>query len=397
MNNVIIPHQKSRTILLKILRGIIAVKLKKLGVLLFALVMMFSLAACGSSGGNLKPEGNKEAAAGGEQAGGGDAGLLNGAGSSFVNPLFSKMFSEYSKEHTDVKVNYQAIGSGGGIKQLTAKTVDFAASDAPMKEDEIKAAGGNVLHIPVTLGGVAIAYNLEGVKDLKLTPENIADIYNGKIKKWNDPKIAANNKGVNLPATDIFPVHRSDGSGTTHIFTTYLNTAVPSLWTKEQTGKSVKWANVGTGAKGNEGVAGQVQNTPGSIGYIELAYVIQNNMTAAQIKNKDGQFVAPSLESVTAAAKGALANIPEDLKVKLNNQPGKDSYPIVGTTWALVPEDLKMDKAKAEKMLNMLKWVVTDGQKFSADLQYAALPKELQDKCVEQLKKVKVDGQPVLK
>ncbi|MED0738746.1 MULTISPECIES: phosphate ABC transporter substrate-binding protein PstS [Aneurinibacillus] len=373
-------------------------KLKKLGVLLFALVMMFSLAACGSSGQSLKPEGNKEAAAGGEQSSGdGNAGLLNGAGSSFVNPLFSKMFSEYSKEHSDVKVNYQAIGSGGGIKQLTAKTVDFAASDAPMKEDEIKAAGGNVLHIPVTLGGVAIAYNLEGVKDLKLTPENLADIYNGKIKKWNDPKIMENNKGVKLPNADIFPVHRSDGSGTTHIFTTYLNKAVPDMWSKEQTGKSIKWANVGTGAKGNEGVAGQIQNTPGSIGYIELAYVIQNNMTAAQIKNKEGQFVAPSLESVTAAAKGALTNIPEDLKVELNNQPGKDSYPIVGTTWALVPEDLKMDKAKAEKMLTMLKWVVTDGQKFASDLQYAPLPKELQDKCVEQLKKVKVDGQPVLK
>lgn len=372
-------------------------KLKKIGVLLFALVMMFSLAACGSSSTSLKPEGNKEAGAGEKQQSGGEAGLLNGAGSSFVNPLFSKMFSEYSKEHTDVKVNYQAIGSGGGIKQLTAKTVDFAASDAPMKEDEIKAAGGNVLHIPVTLGGVAIAYNLEGVKDLKLTPANIADIYSGKVKKWNDPQIAANNKGLKLPDTDIFPVHRSDGSGTSHIFTTYLNKAVADKWPKEKVGKSIKWDNVGTGAKGNEGVAGQVQNTPGSIGYIELAYVIQNNMTAAQIQNKDGQFVAPSLDSVTAAAQGGLANVPEDLKIELNDQPGKESYPIVGTTWALVPEDLKMDKAKAEKMLTMLQWTVTDGQKYASDLQYAPLPKELQDKCVAQLKKVKVDGQPVLK
>lgn len=372
-------------------------KLKKIGVLLFALVMMFSLAACGSSSTSLKPEGDKEAGAGEQQQPSGEAGLLNGAGSSFVNPLFSKMFSEYSKEHTDVKVNYQAIGSGGGIKQLTAKTVDFAASDAPMKEDEIKAAGGNVLHIPVTLGGVAIAYNLEGVKDLKLTPANIADIYSGKVKKWNDPQIAANNKGVKLPDTDIFPVHRSDGSGTSHIFTTYLNKAAADKWPKEKVGKSIKWDNVGTGAKGNEGVAGQVQNTPGSIGYIELAYVIQNNMTAAQVQNKDGQFVAPSLDSVTAAAQGGLANVPEDLKIELNDQPGKDSYPIVGTTWALVPEDLGMDKAKAEKMLTMLQWTVTDGQKYASDLQYASLPKELQDKCVAQLKKVKVDGQPVLK
>lgn len=371
---------------------------KKISMMLFTLVMMFALAACGSSNQSLKPEGNKEAASGGaEKTSGGDAGLLNGAGSSFVNPLFSKMFSEYSKEHADVKVNYQAIGSGGGIKQLTAKTVDFAASDAPMKEDEIKAAGGNVLHIPVTLGGVAIAYNLEGVKDLKLTPQNLADIYSGKIKKWNDPQIAANNKEAKLPNTDIFPVHRSDSSGTSHIFTTYLNKAVPNQWPKEKVGKSIKWDGAGTGAKGNEGVAGQVQNTPGAIGYIELAYVIQNNMSAAHVKNKDGQFVAPSLDSVTAAAKGGLATVPEDLKIELNDQPGKDSYPIVGTTWTLIPEDLKMDKAKAEKMLTMLQWSVTEGQKYAADLQYAPLPQELQDKCVAQLKKVKVDGQPVLK
>lgn len=370
--------------------------LKKLGVLAATGVIMTALTGCGSSSNDLTTN-KDQTKPGSEKAASGDAGLLNGAGSTFVNPLFSKMFSEYSKEHSDVKVNYQSIGSGGGIKQLTAKTVDFAASDAPMKEDELKAAGGNVLHIPVTLGGVAIAYNLEGVKDLKLTPENIADIYNGKIKKWNDPKIAADNKGVALPATDIFPVHRSDGSGTTHIVTTYLNTAVPAKWTKEQTGKSVKWANVGTGAKGNEGVAGQVQNTPGSIGYVELAYVIQNNMTAASIKNKDGQFVAPTLETVTAAAKGALTTIPEDLKVKLSNQPGKDSYPIVGTTWVLVPENLTMDKTKAEKMLTMLKWAVTDGQKYASELNYAPMPKELQDKGVEALKKVKVNGEAVLK
>jgi phosphate transport system substrate-binding protein len=376
------------------------VNFKKFGFLFIAIIMAFSLAACGSN--NLTPEGNKDAqntpkTDGGNNAAGGDATLLNGAGSTFINPLFSKMFSEYAKSHTDVKVNYQSIGSGGGIKQLIAKTVDFAASDAPMKEDEIKSAGGNVLHIPATLGGVAIAYNLDGVKDLKLTAENVADIYNGKIKKWNDAKIAANNQGVKLPATDIFPVHRSDGSGTSSIFTTYLNDAVPTSWPKDLVGKSIKWANVGTGAKGNEGVAGQVQNTPGSIGYVELAYVIQNNMTVAQLKNKDGQFVKPSLDTVSAAAAGGLANIPEDLKVKLVNQPGKDSYPIVGATWVLVPEDLKMDKAKAEKMLTMLQWSLTDGQQYASDLQYAPLPKELQDKGVAKLKTVKVNGEQVLK
>ncbi|MFZ5627245.1 MAG: phosphate ABC transporter substrate-binding protein PstS [Bacillota bacterium] len=364
--------------------------LKKLGSLFMSLLLAGSIVGCAQK--NLTPEKKAEE----EPQKAAEATLINGAGSTFVNPLFSKMFSEYSKNNPDIKVNYQSIGSGGGIKQLIERTIDFGASDAPMKEDEIKAAGDNVLHIPVTLGGVAIAYNLPGITELRLTPENLADIYNGKITKWNDAKIAANNPGIKLPEQAIFPVHRSDGSGTTYIFTTYLNNAVPQLWTKEQVGKSIKWANVGTGAKGNEGVAGQIQNTPGSIGYVELAYVIQNNMTAAKIKNKDGEFVAPTLESVSAAAAGATTNLPPDLKVNLVNQPGKNSYPIVGTTWVLVYENAK-DKAKTEKVLNLLKWVVTDGQQYASELQYAPLPKEIQEKCVEQLKKVKVDGEQVLK
>lgn len=366
-------------------------KLKKIGLLFLTLLMVFAIAGCGAQEGkDLTVKDNDK-----QQEQQNDSyTLVNGAGSTFVNPLFTKMFSEYKQN--DVKVNYQSIGSGGGIKQLIAKTVDFGASDAPMKEDEIKDAGGNILHIPVTLGGVAIAYNLEGVKDLKLTPANLADIYNGKITKWNDPEIVKNNPEANLPDATIFPVHRSDGSGTSYIVTTFLNGAASDKWTKEQVGKSISWANVGTGAKGNEGVAGQVQNTPSSIGYVELAYVIQNNMTAAMIQNQEGEFVAPSLETVSAAAAGATANMPADMKISLVNQPGKNSYPIVGTTWVLVPEEAQ-DKVKAEKVLNLLKWVLTDAQQYSAELQYAPLPKEIQDLGVQQLQKVKVNGEPVLK
>ncbi|WCK56691.1 phosphate ABC transporter substrate-binding protein PstS [Aneurinibacillus sp. Ricciae_BoGa-3] len=376
--------------------------MKKMGVLVVSAAVAASLTACSSSGSqSSQPNtgGSNNATTPGAQtgaAGGGNATLINGAGSTFVNPLFSKQFSEYQKDHTDIKVNYQSIGSGGGIKQLIAKTVDFGASDAPMNAGETKSAGAEVLHIPVTLGGVAIAYNLPGVKDLKLTSQNIADIYNGKIKKWNDASIAKNNPGAKLPAQDIFPVHRSDGSGTSFIFTSYLNAAAPASWTKEQVGKSIKWANVGTGAKGNEGVAGQIQNTPGSIGYVELAYVLQNNMTAAQVQNKDGQYVSPSLDTVSAAAAGALKNMPKDMKVSLVNESGKNSYPIVGTTWALVYADNK-DQAKTEKVVNLLKWCVTDGQKYATELQYAPLPKQIQDLDIEQLKKVKANGAAVLK
>jgi phosphate transport system substrate-binding protein len=377
------------------------VNMKKMGVLVVSAAVAASLTACSSSG-SQSPQSNTSGNAttpssqGKTGAAGGTATLINAAGSTFVNPLFSKQFSEYQKDHTDIKVNYQSIGSGGGIKQLIAKTVDFGASDAPMNANETKSAGGNVLHIPVTLGGVAIAYNLPGVKDLKLTSQNIADIYNGKIKKWNDASIVKNNPSAKLPAQDIFPVHRSDGSGTSYIFTSYLNAAAPASWKKEQVGKSIKWANAGTGAKGNEGVAGQVQNTPGSIGYVELAYVLQNNMTAAQVQNKDGQFVSPSLDTVSTAAAGALKNMPKDLKVSLVNEPGKNSYPIVGTTWALVYADNK-DQAKTEKVVNLLKWAVTDGQKYATELQYAPLPKQIQDLDIEQLKKVKANGAAVLK
>ncbi|WP_211236974.1 phosphate ABC transporter substrate-binding protein PstS [Aneurinibacillus terranovensis] len=371
---------------------------KKIGVLAVSAAVALSLSACSSSNGSLQPAGNKDQAAGKTNSGAaaGSSTLINGAGSTFDNPLFSKQFNEYQKEHPEIKVNYQSIGSGGGIKQLIAKTVDFGASDAPMKADELKAAGGNVLHIPVTLGGVAISYNLDGVKDLKITPQIIADIYNGKIKKWNDPALVKINPGVNLPNKPVFPVHRSDGSGTSFIFTSYLNAAAPDAWKKNQVGKSISWANVGTGAKGNEGVAGQVQNTPGAIGYVELAYVIQNNMSAAKVQNKDGQFVAPSLDTVSAAASQATGNMPKDLKISLVNEPGKNSYPIVGTSWALVYEN-NTDKDKTEKVVNLLKYVVTDGQKFATDLEYAPLPKNVQDLDVEQLKNVKVNGQPVLK
>ncbi|MFT9486283.1 MAG: phosphate ABC transporter substrate-binding protein PstS [Tepidibacillus sp.] len=359
---------------------------KKLSLLFLSLVVIFTLGACAAQ--------NQPNQQGGEQTQqGGDAAgkdiLLNGAGSSFVNPLLQRMIPDYANAK-GVKVNYQSIGSGGGIQQLIKKTVDFAASDAPMKEDEINQAGGNVLHIPVTLGGVAVTYNLEGVDKLKLTPQVLGEIYTGKITKWNDKKITDINPGVNLPDEEIKVTHRSDGSGTTYIFTSYLNAAVPEIWGDNLVGKSIEWPVEGIGAKGNEGVAGQIQNEPGTIGYVELAYVIENKMTAVELQNKDGNFVAPTLETVSAAAAGAVANMPEDMKISLVNQPGANSYPIVGTTWLLVYENSPMDKERTQQVVDFLKYAVTEGQKFAEELQYAPLPKEIQDLDVKQLDKVQV-------
>jgi len=362
------------------------VNFKKLGLLFLALMIVFTLGACSAQPGQDQ-----------EQPQTGDSGkqpaetsdvLLNGAGSSFVNPLLSKMIPEYNK-NTGVKVNYQPIGSGGGIKQLIEQTVDFGASDAPMKEDEISQAGGNVLHIPVTLGGVAVTYNLQGIDSLKLTPQVLADIYTGKVTKWNDTKIAELNDGVKLPDLDIAVTHRSDGSGTSFIYTSYLNAAVPDQWGEDLVGKSIEWPVAGIGAKGNEGVAGQVQQIEGAIGYVELAYTIQNDMPVVALQNKDGKYVQPSLETVSAAAAGAVTNMPEDMKISLVNQPGENSYPIVGTTWALVYENSPLDAERTQQVIDFLKYVVTDGQQYAEALQYAPLPKEIQDLDLQQLDKVK--------
>ena len=300
--------------------------------------------------------------------------LVNGAGATFPYPLYSKWFSEYAKIDPSVKFNYQSIGSGGGIKQITAQTVDFGATDKFLTDAELKAAPGKLLHIPTVLGAVVVTYNLPGVATgLKLSSEIVADIFLGKVTKWNDPRIAADNPGIKLPAQPIIVVHRSDGSGTTSIFTDYLSSVSPQWAAKVGKGASVKWP-VGLGGKGNEGVAGQIKTIKNAIGYVELAYAVENKLTFASIKNKSGAFVAPSIASTTAAAAGA--KIPADFRASLVNQPGKSAYPIVGLTWLLVYEKQK-DPAKGKKLVEFLNWSLRKGQKMAAPLLYAPLPQEV--------------------
>lgn len=303
---------------------------------------------------------------------------LTGAGATFPYPIYSKWFSDYANL-TGVKINYQSIGSGGGIRQLSEGTVDFGASDSPMSDEEMaKAKGGPILHIPTVLGADVVTYNLPGVTAaLKLTPAVIAAIFMGRIKKWNDGRIASLNPGVSLPGQDILVVHRSDGSGTTYIFTDYLSTAVPAWKTSVGKGKEVKWP-VGLGAKGNEGVAGQVKQTPGSVGYVELAYAKQNNLPIAAVRNKAGQFVAASVPAVTAAAAGVASALPAntDYRVSIVDAPGPDSYPISSFTWILVYQRQR-DAVKGKKLVDFLNWALTDGEKEAVTLDYAPLPTDM--------------------
>ncbi|HBG04083.1 MAG: phosphate ABC transporter substrate-binding protein PstS [Geobacteraceae bacterium GWC2_58_44] len=314
--------------------------------------------------------------------------LINGAGATFPYPLYSKWFSEYAKIDSSVKFNYQSIGSGGGIKQITAQTVDFGASDKFLSDDELKAAPGKLLHIPTVMGAVVVTYNIPGVaKGLKLNSEDVANIYLGKITMWNDPKIADDNKGVTLPAKPIIVVHRSDGSGTTSIFTDYL-TGVNAEWSqKVGKGASVKWP-VGLGGKGNEGVAGQVKTTPYTIGYVELAYAFENKLPYAFLKNKAGVFVEPSIQSTSAAAAAAVKQMPADYRISLVNQPGKDAYPVVGFTWLLVYEQQK-DAVKGKKIVEFLKWSMTKGQKMAAPMLYAPLPENVVKMVEKSIKTIK--------
>ncbi|MDD2582162.1 MAG: phosphate ABC transporter substrate-binding protein PstS [Desulfuromonadaceae bacterium] len=299
--------------------------------------------------------------------------LINGAGATFPYPIYSKWFNEYAKIDTSVKFNYQSIGSGGGIKQITAQTVDFGASDKFLTDAELKAAPGRLIHIPTVMGAVVITYNVPGVKTgLKLTAEDVSGIYLGKITQWNDPRIAAANPGVRLPAKPIIVVHRSDGSGTTAIFTDYLSTVSPEWKSRVGMGTSVRWP-AGLGGKGNEGVAGQVKITAYSVGYVELAYAFENRLPFATVKNRDGRYVVPSIKSTTAAAAGAARHMPADYRVSLVNQPGKDAYPIAGFTWLLVYENQK-DKVKGKKLVEFLRWELKKGQKLAAPLLYAPLP-----------------------
>lgn len=324
--------------------------------------------------------------------GGGGSISLQGAGATFPNPLYQKWLSEYGKLHSNVRIDYQSIGSGGGIKQLKEQTVDFGASDAPMKEDDLKSAPGEVLHIPTVLGAVVITYNLQGVNQpLKFSSEVIADIFLGKIKKWNDPKIAADNSGVTLPANDITVVHRSDGSGTSAVFTDYLSKVSAEWKEKVGSGTSPSWP-IGIGGKGNEGVTGQVKNTPNTIGYVELAYAVQNKLPVAQIKNASGNFIEPSIDAVTAAASASAANTPEDLRVSITNAAGPQAYPISSYTYILVFKQQK-DAAKGKALVDFLWWGIHDGEQFAKELQYAPLPADIVKRAEGKISSITAGGQ----
>lgn len=325
-----------------------------------------------------------------------DNNTLLGAGSTFVYPLFSKLFSEYNKQ-TGLKVNYQSIGSGGGILQLTNKTVDFGDSDAPLNEEQAQKIGVPVLHIPMCSGAVVISYNLPGFTDtLNLTPAIIANIFLGKIDKWNDPQIAAANAGVNLPGTHIVVAHRSDGSGTTNIFTTYLGKVNADWNTKPGVGSSINWP-VGLGGKGNEGVAGLVKQTPGAIGYIELAYVMQNKMAFARIQNKAGNFITPTVASTSAASN---IDLPADAKVSLTNTEAADGYPLSGFTWAIIYKEQgynNRSQERAEKMVKLLWWNIHEGQQYCEGLNYAPLSPAALTVAETILKSATYNGKPILK
>jgi phosphate transport system substrate-binding protein len=311
---------------------------------------------------------------------------LNGAGATFPYPIYSKWFSEYHKAHSDVQVNYQSIGSGGGIRQVLAGTVDFGASDGPMTDEQLGQAKVKILHIPTVLGAVVPAYNIPGVTgEVKFTPEALAGIFLGKITSWNDKALTAANPGVNFPNQPIVVIHRSDGSGTSYIFTDYLSKVSADWKNGPGKGTSVKWP-VGLGGKGNEGVAGMIRQMEGSIGYVELIYALQNKITYGSMKNPVGDFVKASLESVTTAA-ASVKNMPADFRVSITNAPGKGAYPISSFTWLLIPTK-SQDPNKGKILTDLLNWCETDGQKLTADLSYAPLPDTVVAKVKEAIKQV---------
>ncbi len=314
---------------------------------------------------------------------------IDGAGATFPYPIYSKWFSEYNKMHPEVQINYQSIGSGGGIRQLSAQTVFFGATDGPMTAEQQLGAAGRVLHLPTVLGGVVPVYNIPGVDaELKFTGKALAGIILGTIAKWNDPAIAASNPGVNLPASDITVVHRSDGSGTTYIFVDYLAKVSPDFKKTVGVATSVNWP-VGLGGKGNEGVSGLVKQTPGSIGYVELIYALQNKIAYGSVQNMAGEFVRASVDSVTAAAAVAAKQMPPDFRVSITNAPGPGVYPISSFTWLLLYESSK-DKTKSKVMVDFVKWALTEGQKYARDLGYSPLPESVVLLEMEAVKKIKV-------
>jgi phosphate transport system substrate-binding protein len=317
--------------------------------------------------------------------------LINGAGATFPNPIYSKWFDEYHRAHGNIQINYQSIGSGAGIRQATEGTVDFGASDGPMNDEQLKAYqakhGFPILHFPTVLGADVPTYNIPGVSgELNFTPDALAGIFLGRISKWNDPAIAGANKGVNLPANDIVVVHRSDGSGTTYIWTDYLSKVSGDWKDKVGKGTSVNWP-VGLGGKGNEGVAGLVKQTPNSFGYVELIYAIQNKMPYGRVKNASGDFIKADLASVSAAAAGAIKTMPDDFRVSITNAPGKTAYPISSFTWLLVPSKFS-DPAKRDALKTFVQWMLTDGQNDTEALAYAKLPPEVVAKEMKALSKI---------
>jgi phosphate transport system substrate-binding protein len=317
--------------------------------------------------------------------------LINGAGATFPAPIYSKWFDVYHQKNGTIQFNYQPVGSGAGIKQMTDGTVDFGATDGPMNDEQIQAfqskRGYEILHFPTVLGAVVPTYNVPGINGaLNFTPEALAGIYLGKITKWNDPAISGANKGVNLPAQDIVVIHRSDGSGTTYVWTDYLSKVSDEWKSKVSKSTSVNWP-VGLGGKGNEGVTGLIKQTPDSIGYVELIYAVQNNVSYGAVKNSAGSFIKADLASVNAAAAGAAKDVPADFRVSITNAPGKTAYPISSFTWLLIPTKIQ-DAGKRDAIKAFLKWMLTDGQGYAEQLSYAKLPKEVMEKELKAISKV---------
>jgi len=319
--------------------------------------------------------------------------LINGAGATFPYPIYSKWFDEYAKIDPEVRFNYQSIGSGGGIKQISSRTVDFGASDGPMTDEQLKQAPAELLHIPTVLGAVVATYNLPGSPKLRFAPDVVADIFLGKITKWNDSRIAATNPGVTLPDQLILVVHRSDGSGTTYIWVDYLSKVSPEWQQKVGKGTSVNWP-VGLGGKGNEGVAGQVKNTPGALGYVELAYAVKNKMPVASVQNAAGKFVEPTIAGTTAAAAAAAKSMPADFRVSLTNPPGEDAYPIASFTWLLVYKD-QPNELKGRALVKFLWWMSHEGQKYADDLLYAPLPPPVVKQIEARIQQITYQGKPL--
>jgi phosphate transport system substrate-binding protein len=319
---------------------------------------------------------------------------IKGAGATFPAPLYTKWASEYGKKFPNIQLDYNSVGSGGGVKNIQSQTVDFGASDDPMKDEDLKAAQGEILHIPTVLGAVVVTYNLPNLgKPLRFSPDVLADIFLGKITKWNDPRIKADNADVNLPGDSISVVHRSDGSGTSAVFTDYLSKVSPEWKEKVGAGKSPNWPT-GIGAKGNEGVSGQVKQTPNTIGYIELVYAKQNNLPIALIKNQAGNFVEPTLESVTAAAAESINNTPEDLRAVITNAAGANAYPISSYTYVLIYKDQK-DAAKGKAVVDYLWWAIHEGQDIAKSMNYAPLPADIVKRTEAKLNSITSGGKPL--